>query len=201
MQLLLIRHGLPVRVEGASGGADPQLAELGEAQAARIPAAIERHRVVRVVSSPQLRARQTAAATATALDLPIDTLPGLAEYDHGDSFYIPIEQAKTDHPAAYARIKAGHLPESVDPELFLRRVLDTVDEIVASTDHLHTVAAFAHGGVVNAVLTHILGLEMKLTFPIDYCSITRILFSRSGTRTIAAVNETAHVWDLLPRNR
>jgi probable phosphoglycerate mutase len=40
-----------------------------------------------------------------------------------------------------------------------------------------------------------------LSFPVDYASITRLLFSRSGQATVAAVNTTEHVWDLLPRNQ
>ena len=55
--------------------------------------------------------------------------------------------------------------------------------------------------VVNAVLHRLLGTATPLTFPIDYCSITRVLVSRSGHRTVASVNETQHVLDLLPRYR
>ena len=31
--------------------------------------------------------------------------------------------------------------------------------------------------------------------------MTRLLYSRSGQATVAAVNTTEHVWDLLPRNQ
>jgi len=51
------------------------------------------------------------------------------------------------------------------------------------------------------VLHRLLGTATPLTFPIDYCSITRVLVSRSGHRTVASVNETQHVLDLLPRYR
>jgi len=63
------------------------------------------------------------------------------------------------------------------------------------------VALFAHGGVINILLQDILQTPKVLGFPIDYCSVTRVLFSRSGTRSVSSVNETEHVWDLLPRNR
>lgn len=200
MQLLLIRHALPVRIENAAEGADPGLAEIGVQQAARVPEAIGRHTIVRVVSSPQQRARETAEPTATKLGLGVDVLPGLAEYDHGHSAYIPIEQAKHEFPDMYARIKNGDLPDIVDAAAFKHRILDAVSSIVGDTDHTDTVAAFAHGGVINTYLGDILGLDKWLTFPIDYCSVTRILFSRNGKRTVASVNETSHVWDLLPRN-
>ncbi|MBJ8346366.1 histidine phosphatase family protein [Antrihabitans sp. YC2-6] len=200
MQLLLIRHALPSRIENAAEGADPGLAPTGVEQAARVPAAIDRHRIVRIVSSPQLRAQETAKPTAEKLGLDVGILDGLAEYDHGNSFYIPIEQAKHDFPEMYERIKNGHLPEVVDGQAFKQRVLDAVQSIVETTDHADTVAAFAHGGVINTYVGDILDIEKRLAFPIDYCSVTRILFSRNGKRTVASVNETSHVWDLLPRN-
>lgn len=196
----MIRHGLPLRVENSTEGADPGLAEIGLQQADRVPAAIARHQIVRVVSSPQARARQTAEPTATKLGLSVDIEPGLAEYDYGLPFYIPIEQAKHDFAEAYERIKGGDLPEFVDPAAFKGRVIDAVHSIVASTDHTDTVVVFAHGGVVNSYLQDVLGTAKTLAFPIDYCSVTRILFSRSGRRTVATVNENSHVWDLLPRN-
>jgi probable phosphoglycerate mutase len=63
------------------------------------------------------------------------------------------------------------------------------------------VAVFSHGGVINVVLHELLGTKRLLSFPIDYVSITRLLYARSGFGTVAAVNSTEHVWDLLPRNQ
>lgn len=189
-------------------------------QARRVPDVVARlevngHRVARVVSSPQARARETAAPTAAKLGLPVDVLDGLAEYDRELPIYVPIEDARTAAATAgseggdatarvaavlYERIKAGHLPEQVDGAAFFARVSAAVEEIVSAADHSDTVVAFAHGGVINIMLQDALALERPLTFPIDYCSITRILYSRTGRRTVATVNENGHVWDLLPRN-
>ena len=206
VQLVLVRHAQPGRVLTTSGPADPELTELGVAQAARVPEVIARlaaggHRIARVVSSPQRRARATATPTAQYLGLPVDIVDGLAEYDRDLPAYIPIEEAKRDFRASYERIKSGHLPDQIDGPAFIDRVLSAVADLVAAADPADTVVAFAHGGVINVLLQDILGLERPLTFPIDYCSITRILFSRSGTRTAATINENSHVWELLPRNR
>ncbi|TSD99182.1 histidine phosphatase family protein [Skermania sp. ID1734] len=200
MQLILIRHALPLRVDNAADGADPALAPLGLQQASRVGPALARHRVTRVVSSPQLRARQTAEPVAAELGLPVDVVDGLAEYDVHAHAYIPIEVAKDEFPEAYARIKSGQLPAAIDAGQFVERVVDAVNDLVAETDHLDTVVGFTHGGVINTYIQNVLGNRDPLAFPIDYCSVTRLLFSRNGRRTVAAVNETAHVWDLLPRN-
>lgn len=200
MQLILVRHAQPLRVENAGQAADPGLAPVGVRQAERVPAALEPHRISRVISSPQRRARETAAPTAAKLGLEVDIMDDLAEYDRELPSYIPIEDAKTEFRDAYDRIKAGHLPQQVDADAFRQRVHDAITEIASTTAAPDTVVVFAHGGVINVTLQDILGLARPLTFPIDYCSITRILFSRTGRRTAATVNENGHVWELLPRN-
>lgn len=200
VQLILVRHAQPDKVVASTTAADPGLTDIGRRQAERVPAALAAHEITRIVSSPQRRARDTAAPTALARDLPVDIIDDLAEYDRDLPAYIPIEDAKTEFADAYTRIKAGLLPEQIDGPAFTRRVLNAVDQLVAATPHTETVVAFAHGGVVNVLLADILGLDRPLTFPVDYCSITRILYSRSGTRTAATINESGHVWDLLPRN-
>ncbi|MFD6398734.1 histidine phosphatase family protein [Nocardia sp. NPDC060249] len=199
MQLILVRHAQPERVVGDTTAADPGLTDIGKLQADRVPAALAPHDIARIVSSPQRRARDTALPTATARGLAVDVIDDLAEYDRDLPAYIPIEDAKTEFADAYARIKAGHLPDQIDGPAFTARVLAAVDTLVAATAPGDTVVVFAHGGVINVLLADILTLPRPLTFPIDYCSITRILYSRTGTRTAATINENAHVWNLLPR--
>ncbi|MFC9786800.1 histidine phosphatase family protein [Rhodococcus sp. NPDC127528] len=203
MQLLLIRHALPERILTADSpaGADPALTTEGRAQAARLPGALAPYPISAIVSSPQLRARETAAPLATALDLTVTADPDLAEYDYGRAHYVPIHEAKQIAPDTYARILAGHLPDFVDADAFRSRVLDGIDRVVANADHEDTVAVIAHGGVVNVYLQHLLGLDRPLTFPIDYASVTRILVSRNGNARPASINETGHVRDLLIRHR
>ncbi|MFE6922643.1 histidine phosphatase family protein [Nocardia sp. NPDC057663] len=200
MQLILVRHAQPERVVGATVAADPGLTGIGLQQAERVPPALAAHEIARIVSSPQRRARDTAAPTAAARDLPVEVIDDLAEYDRDLPAYIPIEDAKTDFADAYNRIKAGFLPEQIDGPAFTARVLTAIDALVAAAAPTDTVVAFAHGGVVNVLLADILGLPRPLTFPIDYCSVTRILYSRTGARTAATINENGHIWDLLPRN-
>lgn len=198
MQLILVRHALPLRSEDS---ADPPLAELGLEQAARIPDALSRFPISRTVSSAQLRAVQTGTGVAEALGLTLESDERLTEYDRDFGGYIPIEAARTEAADAFERIKAGYLPEQVDEHAFRERVLGGIASAVSGVEHTDTVVVFAHGGVVNIALQDILGTQKVLGFPIDYCSITRILYSRTGNRSVASINETQHVWDLLPRNR
>jgi broad specificity phosphatase PhoE len=199
VQLLLIRHALPLR-SAPGEGADPELSEVGIAQAQRLPKAMARHPIVRVLSSPQRRAVQTAEPVADAAGRAIEIDDRLAEYDRDMAHYIPIEQIRTEFPEEWDRLARGHLPSGVDENAFVARVFAALDDIVTSGDHDDTVALFSHGGVINVILHRILGTERLLLFPIDYASITRLRYSRQGTFTVAEVNGTEHVWDLLPRN-
>ncbi|KAA1246863.1 histidine phosphatase family protein [Mycobacterium simiae] len=200
MQLLLVRHALPLRSEHGEG-ADPELSETGLAQVGRLPEALARFPIARVVSSPQRRALQTAEPVAAGWELPVEIDERLAEYDRDLPVYIPVEQIRQDHPQEWARMAQGQLPSAVDEDAFRARVRAAIDDLVGSADPDDTVAAFSHGGVINVVLHEILGTARLLSFPIDYASLTRLLFSRTGQATVVTVNSAEHVWDLLPRNQ
>jgi probable phosphoglycerate mutase len=200
MQLLLVRHALPLRSEHGEGS-DPDLSDTGLAQVARLPEALARFPISRVVSSPQRRAVQTAQPVAGARELAVEIDDRFAEYDRDLPLYIPVEQIREENPQEWARMAQGHLPSAVDEDAFRARVRAAVEDVVASADPDDTIAAFSHGGVINVVLHEILGTARVLSFPIDYASVTRLLFSRTGQATVATVNSTEHVWDLLPRNQ
>ncbi len=200
MQLLLVRHALPLRSEPGQG-ADPDLSDEGRAQVARLPGALARFPISRVVSSPQRRAIQTAEPIAADHGLTVEIDDRFAEYDRELPVYIPIEQIRDENPQEWARMADGHLPSTVDEDAFRARVRAAVDDVASAAEHEDTVVVFSHGGVINVVLHEILGTKRVLSFPIDYASVTRLLFSRSGQASVVTVNGTEHVWDLLPRNR
>jgi broad specificity phosphatase PhoE len=197
MLLLLIRHALPLRTE-AGQGSDPDLTPEGVEQAGRLPRALARFPVSRLVSSPQRRAYQTAEPVAAARNLTIDIDERLAEYDRGMSHYIPLEQVRAERPEDWRRMVGGLLPATVDADAFRGRVRAGLADIVAEAAHDDTVAVFSHGGVINLVLHEILGTPNLLSFPIDYASVTQVRHSRTGRFSVAGVNGIEHVWDLLP---
>lgn len=204
MQLLLVRHALPLRSEAGpanQGRADPDLSDEGREQVARLPEALARFPIARVISSPQRRAVQTAEPVAATRGLDIEIDDRFAEYDRDLPVYIPIEQIRAENPQEWARMAQGQLPSAVDADAFRARVRAAVDDVAATAEHEDTVVVFSHGGVINVVLHEILGTRRILSFPIDYVSVTRLLFSRSGQASVVTVNGTDHVWDLLPRNR
>lgn len=198
MQLLLIRHALPLRSEPGQGS-DPELSEEGIEQAKRLPDALARFPISRIVSSPQIRARQTAQPVADALGVAVDIDDRLAEYDRDLTHYTPVEEITEED---MKRLASGNLPSGVDQPAFIARVQAGVDDIVAAADHEDTVAVFTHGGVINAMAHTVLKTPRLLCVQVDYAGVTRLLWSsRQNTFFVAGLNSTEHVWDLLPRNQ
>ena len=81
MELILVRHALPVRHEVTEGTADPGLSEDGLAQSRHLADYLAAETIHAIYSSPMQRAVQTAAPLAERLGLPVTILEDVAEYD------------------------------------------------------------------------------------------------------------------------
>lgn len=190
MDLLLIRHALPVRIEDGDGPADPELSDEGWRQAGVLAAWLADEAIEVMVVSPLRRAQETAEPLASLLELEVATVDGLAEFDRNAPWYIPIEELKAaDDPRWHAMI-AGDW--DLDPVEFQRSVVEAVDGIIADNPG-RTVAAVCHGGTINAYLSAVLGLDKLMFFVPDYTSVSRVRASRSGPRSLVSLNETAHL--------
>lgn len=192
MELLLIRHALPERVEGSSGPADPGLTDAGRQQAELLADYLASERIDAVYSSPMRRAVETAAPLAARLGVTPVVVEEVAEYDRHSNEYVPIEELKA---AGDPRFYDPGLLAGVDPpHVFAERVVTAVERVVAA--HPGAAAAIVcHGGVINAYLAAVLGLDVEppgFFYP-NYTSIHRVAAARSGERSILALNETAHL--------
>lgn len=192
MELLLIRHGLPVRREVVDGPADPELAPQGHAQAEHMANYLSTERIAAVYTSPLRRASETAAPLARVLGLEAIVEDDVAEYDRHASEYVPLEELKASGDPRFHELAAWSDLDDVDE--FRERVLAAVDRIIDAHPS-QTVAVVCHGGVINLFLASILGLPMEppgFFYP-NYTSISRVAASRSGVRSIVTINETAHL--------
>jgi broad specificity phosphatase PhoE len=199
VELVLIRHALPVRVDAAPGGgpADPHLTSRGREQAARVVAALAGDEVDAVVSSPSRRALETAEPLCAALGLDPVVEEGVAEFDRGLSEYVPVEEIRAEGGEAWQALARGDLyAMGVDPAEFRGRVVAALEDVVSQHPGAR-VAVFCHAGVINAYAGHVLGQTRSIWFPPAYCSLTRIGAARSGRRGVVSLNETGHVRDLL----
>ena len=196
MDLLLIRHGLPQRLEGDAAPADPVLAPTGLAQAGSLAAWLAKEDLAAIYSSPMHRAVQTAAPLADRKGMEVTVDDDLAEFDRDLPFYIPMEELLPDDPRFHRLVSVWRGVEGLPArEAFRSRVVGAVERVVAAHPS-QRVAVVCHGGVINAYLSHVLGLEELLFFEPDYTSVSRV---RAGKdlRTFLSANETGHLRDLV----
>ena len=200
MEILLVRHGLPEHVVTDDGSpADPPLTARGRDQAERVARFLEGTRIDRIYASPLRRARETAAPLAARLDLDVDIEDGVREYDAEAESYIPLEQLKVqDYEAWKSLVSGGYAPE-VDFLAFSKTVIGAVEDIIAANPG-GRVAVFCHGGVINAWAAHVLGLPPRLFVDVRYTSVNRFFAASSGERSLASLNESAHLGPLSTQN-
>ena len=199
MELLLIRHALPVRVEGEEGtSADPELAELGHEQARALADYLKDEQIDALYVSPLRRAVQTAEPVSAALGLTAMVDDELAEFDRHSHFYIPIEELREEKDERWDDLIAGRwgTDGEVDPQTFKEVVVEAVERVIAM-HRGETVAIVCHGGVINAYYAHLLGLDFPMFFEPAYTSISRVLASSGGHRQVKSINEHAHVRSMI----
>ena len=199
MDLLLVRHALPVRADGEGATADPPLSDFGRLQAAATAAFLAGERIDAVVASPLQRAIATAQPLADQLGFEVEVVEGLREIDPFGGSYIPAEELTTDHAvvADMAEDPFALFAGAGGFEAFRSTVVGAVDGIVAS-NRGRRVAVFCHGSVIGTYLTAVLGHDDPFLLLPDYCGIYRVLAASNGLRTLRSANETGHVRDVHP---
>ncbi|ODQ93475.1 hypothetical protein BHQ17_13285 [Mycolicibacterium holsaticum] len=201
MEVALIRHGLPNRVEGVAKP-DPGLTADGLDQAAAVADALTLLPVRTVASSGLRRALQTAAPTAENLGLTVDIDDDLAEFTMGEDYYIPIEDMIVEQDPRLDRWRAA----AADPGMaeafteFRQRVTAAVDRVADAT-RTGSAAVFCHGGVIAACIEKALsGVRLPTTEP-EYGSITRVTISATGDWNLRSLNEIHHIERFSARRR
>ncbi len=190
MELLLIRHARPVRLDGEPDGppADPGLDDIGRRQALALADHLADEPIGAIWSSTMRRAIETAAPLHERLGLPVQEEADLIEADHDATSYVPLEELGPD---AWDD-PMGTVFGDQDPEVFRHRVVGALDRIAVA--HPSTsVAVVCHGAVINSAVAQVLGLAVPLFFAPGYTSITRVLVARSGRRSLHSLNEMCHL--------
>ena len=190
----LLRHGESVgnAERRFQGQADFPLTDLGQAQARRLAKKWHADGTTfdRVISSPLLRARQTAEIICNQLKIPIDFDPDLMEVDNGIIAGLNSEEASgvMTPPALFNNYT--HYGKSGESrwELYLRagRV---VQKLVDSPPGKTLVVS--HGGILNMVVCALLGIPL-MADP----SGARFMFGNTGHATFSFDPER-RIWRLL----
>ena len=191
--ILVVRHGRTVsNAQGLFlGRADPPLDEVGEAQAAALGRAIGP--VDQVISSPLLRARQTAAAIAEPTAVPVTLDARFIELDYGEWDQQPLS---TVDPEAWAHWQSNldFAPPGGESLLAVgERVRAALNEIAPEVRR-RTVVIVTHVSPLKAAVAWSLGVSDDVSWRlfVTPASITRIDVSRERP-SLVAFNEVGHL--------
>ncbi|ROP60908.1 histidine phosphatase family protein [Curtobacterium sp. ZW137] len=154
MRLLLIRHGqTPANVNGVLDAEvpGPGLTELGQQQAAALPAALADRGIERLFVSSMLRTHHTAAPLSAALDIDPVVLPGLREIEAGDLQGARDQTSVQRYLAACYAWASGErearMPGAETGEDFFDRYDEAVRQI--EDTGVAVAAAFSHGAAIR----------------------------------------------------
>lgn len=197
----LIRHGITDWIEAgiSQGISDRTLSSFGLEQAQLTGQAFKNKKASRIFVSPMLRALQTAQPVCEAVNLEPETIDGLREKDQG------CFEGKRD---VWRRIEKNRillalwvpfyrLVSSLTGETlaaFTSKVLDAWKQI-RSHETTQPVIVVAHSGVIQTILMHELGADMKdiRKFFTNTCSISEINIDGQGDTKLVRLNDTSHL--------
>ena len=193
MEIVLVRHGLPMRVETKDGAAaNPSLSRIGLAQADQASDWLVAIDIDAIYSSPLQRARETAAPFAKRSGLKIGIEDDVSEFDRDSSTYIPMEELKAQNYEAWKAFVDGGYGDDVDVLSFQATVVRGIESIIDRHPG-ERVAVFCHGGVVNMWASHVLETAPRLFIDVGYASVSRFLCASTGERSLVSINETQHL--------
>jgi broad specificity phosphatase PhoE len=147
-RVILVRHGrTALNAAGRLRGlADPELDDVGIAQATATAAALQPLGIDRVLSSPLHRAVHTATIIADASGVAHTVDPAFNDRDYGPW----TGHLKDDVIAQFGSVGAAPGVEPV--EVVMARVLPALDALAAVDE---TVAVVTHDAVIGPVLAHV----------------------------------------------
>ena len=199
-RMLLLRHGqTAMSVDRRySGRGNPELTELGRAQAAGAAGRFgNRGGIDAIVCSPLGRTRETAEASARVLGLPVVEHKGLIETDFGDWDGLTFREAAERDPDLHREWLSDTSVRPPGGESF-----DEVRErVVAARDDLIS----TYGGATLLVVSHVTpiktlvqlaldaGPSLLYRLHLDLASLSITEFYPDGGASVRLVNDTSHL--------
>lgn len=208
-EIFIVRHAdaIPDQDEIIPSGVydDLPLSRVGRDQAQALAERLSSTSFDAMYSSPLRRCLETAAPLAELLDMQPVIVEGLKEIRLGNIRPLPdnvhdlaaLTKALQERQVDIVRVagEVGNfdmIPDSESSSTFRKRVVETLDEIARK--HIgQRVLAFAHGGVVNAYVAEVLGLQKEFFYPAANTSITVVRVS-GKRRVLYVLNDIGHIW-------
>ncbi|MEA3077276.1 MAG: alpha-ribazole phosphatase [Actinomycetota bacterium] len=185
--LVLVRHGQTAlnaggRLQGRR--VDEPLTSLGQRQAAAAARFVDLSRVTRVVSSPLLRARETAAAFSSS-SCSVEVDPRWTELDYGSYDGLPFDAVPSPVWASW-RSDVSFAPPGGESLAALRdRVWSALASLSVADDGV--VVVVSHVSPIKAAVAWALGVGVEVSWRmfLDVASICRVSLGEGGPSLLA----------------
>jgi ribonuclease H / adenosylcobalamin/alpha-ribazole phosphatase len=197
-RVVLVRHGATAHSseQRFSGRNDLPLDPHGQAQAAAL-AERSYGDVAAIISSPLRRARETAAAIADVLALPVSVNDDFAELDFGEFEGHTFAEARRAHPDAMSAWLAS--PDVAPPggeslTALARRVRRGRDAVVAAHPHGEVVVV-THVSPIKILVRAALDAPFTSVYRmhLDTASVSTIDYLADGSASLRLFNDASHV--------
>lgn len=203
-RLYLIRHGKADRRSGAEidtprgPAADPPLDATGREQAKTLARRLAKMPPpAAIYCSPLMRARQTIEPYVEMTGADVTYEDDVAEWFGGDWEFKEFEELLAEHPEVTTRIlfqdPLFHLaPRSEILHHFQWRVIQAIER--ALTEHVDgDLWVVCHGGVINAYVGHVLGIQDQDMFFLPPNASLNTLKVTGDRRAVWFLADDAHV--------
>jgi broad specificity phosphatase PhoE len=204
-RVLLLRHGQsPLSVERRySGRGDPELTRAGLEQAAAAATALAARtfatdgHIRGVISSPLLRARQTAEPVAGVLGLGVSVDDRLTETDFGTWEGLTFAEASAQDPEVHRAWLADSSvapPQGESFDLVARRVDAALEDLLRRWPG-QTVVLVSHVTPIKLILRRALdaGPGMLYRLHLDLACLSIVEFWPDGGASVRLVNDTSYL--------
>lgn len=171
-RILLMRHGeTHASARGRCyGKLDVPLSDEGRLQVQRATRLIQTLKPDAIITSPRIRASDSAAIVASACKVSVQTEEHFAELDFGDCEGKRYEEVERENPAFYARWMASPteviFPNGESYAAMAARVVRAYQQLVDAAAH-NKLLVVAHGGVNRIILAHVLGIAPEHVFRLE----------------------------------
>lgn len=210
LTVTFVRHGqqeVPGTAFTPALWTDAPLSAIGTRQAAAVGAALAEDKIEAVACSHLQRAHETARNIADPYGIEPVVYPELREVETYRDVPDGVALEDVLSPALWHGVQERFRrelrwdvsPFSEGSAEFRHRVVTIVEGIIAlaAADGLRHIAVVCHGGVINAYLGHILGIEQDMFFRPAHASISRVL-AGDGRRIVHTLNEMHHLASVAP---
>lgn len=210
-ELIFVRHGEQYIADPRTGPVgetiDPPLSERGLQQAKVAGERLSVDRIDKIYASPLRRALETGREIARHHRMEPEVIHDLREVEVFRD--IPADKSAVDflgqglllgiRERMLRERKWDVYPYSESSFEFRKRTVNAVETIIAENEGKRVVIA-CHGGIINAYIGHIIGVDSDMFFRPAHASIN-VVFSGQGVRALQTLNDVHHLrtgeWSLV----